>query len=352
MPRWSKRFSCFYCGCRSAKSLPADIRRWDCQKCEAVNWLDEVSCIDPESLRAKLTCMRQHGEITDPPATVSQPDTRFARARPRSESPPGLASYEASGFCQRCIQNQVIVKDILAEYTPATTGDWESSYKTYVKELQEAYPPVCERCETQARERIKNSDYFVKADNLGRALFKKPNESWIGRRGWQYDFVSVFLSLGKLMWFVSWIAQCLWHAANLVKVKRHPECVWKEGATPTLATCATQVITLMPLHKFCDKLFTSLAHKALILGLLSIWWNPMWVKKMKLIYGRPSGRREYYQLQVIFLALRWAGWHFIAMPGNLNIDARQWKALHGFMLALTLLVSVVCIPTALSTNRL
>ena len=266
--------------------------------------------------------------------------TRFAKARPRSESPPGLAVREESPFCQRCIQNQTIAKDIIAEYTPSSTADWETSYKAYVESVHETYPQVCEGCETQIREKMQHSDYFVSADNLGRTL-RKSNVSWISRRGWQYDLASLMLVLGKYMWFMSWIGQFLWHVMNMVKPMRHPECISDFAAAPSLSGCATQIFTLKALQEFCDELLGSLVGWALALGLLSIWWNPMWVMKLKVAYGRMAGRKEYYQLQSIFLGLRWAGWNFITQPGEFELDPQQWKALHAFMLAVTILVSTI-----------
>ena len=192
---------------------------------------------------------------------------------------------------------------------------------------------------------MRHSDYFVGADNLGRAL-KKPNESWVDRRGWQYDLVSLLLTLGKLMWFMSWIGQSLWHAVNLIKSKRQLEYLGDEleylldnPDSPSISICASHVFTMTPLQKLCDELFASLVGWCLVLGVLSIWWNPMWVMKMKLVYGRPAGRKEFYQLQAMFLALRWAGWNFISTPSDVKLDSQQWKGLHAFMLALTLLVS-------------
>lgn len=292
----------------------------------------------------------QNGEITDPPVTASQPEIRFAKARPRSESPPSLATREDSPFCQRCLQNQIIVKDILAEYTPPSTADWEKSYKAYVQDLQETYPPVCEGCETHIREKMKHSDYFVDADNLGRAL-KKPNESWVDRRGWRYDLVSLLLTLGKLMWFMSWIGQSLWHVMSLVKPKRQLEDLWDDLASPSISSCASEVFTMTSLEEFCDELSASLVGWSLFLCLLSIWWNPMWVMKMKLAYGRPAGRKEFYQLQTMFLALRWAGWNFIAKPGDFDLDAQQWKGLHAFMLAVNLLASISPVLSGSIANR-
>lgn len=44
MPRlFRQKLSCFYCGSRSAQDYSSDIRKWKCEKCEALNYLDEVS---------------------------------------------------------------------------------------------------------------------------------------------------------------------------------------------------------------------------------------------------------------------------------------------------------------------
>ena len=37
---------CFYCSRRSTKDLQAAVRRWECERCEAVNHLDEVPSPD------------------------------------------------------------------------------------------------------------------------------------------------------------------------------------------------------------------------------------------------------------------------------------------------------------------
>ena len=37
-----RKLVCFYCGCRSAQKQDGRVRRWQCEKCEAVNHLDEV----------------------------------------------------------------------------------------------------------------------------------------------------------------------------------------------------------------------------------------------------------------------------------------------------------------------
>ena len=196
---------------------------------------------------------------------------------------------------------------------------------------------------------MKDSDYFVSADNLGRSL-RTSNESWISRRGWQYDLASLILFLGKYMWFISWIMQFLWHVMNMVKPMSYPECIWDFGPAPSLSSCAKQIFAPKTLQEYCDKLLGSLAGCSIVLGLLSIWWNPLWVRKLKVTYGRITGRKEYYQLQAIFLCLRWAGWNFIMHPGKYALDPQQWKALHAFMLAVTLLVSTIHVSTGMRAN--
>ena len=286
-------------------------------------------------------CIRQYGEITDPPTTASQPKIRFAQPRPRSESPPGLKPKEESPFCQRCLQNQLIINDILANYVSPDTRDWESQYKAYVKELQETYPPICDGCEDRIRTKMQESDYFVSAENLGRSLQRSDSkETWLYRRGWEYDLLSLVLTLGKLMWWTSWVGQFSWHALNLLKARRHSECPWNSVATQSTYSCVPQIFSTIPLSESCNDFFTSLAGWSLVLGLLSIWWNPMWARKLKLIYGRPVNKMEYYELLLIFFFVRSVLWTLLAKPTIMDVDPQLWKAMHAFTMAVSLLVRI------------
>jgi hypothetical protein len=43
MPQFFRRtFTCFYCNTPSAQKRSGDIRKWQCESCDAVNYLDEV----------------------------------------------------------------------------------------------------------------------------------------------------------------------------------------------------------------------------------------------------------------------------------------------------------------------
>lgn len=58
---------CFYCGCRSAQKQDGHIRTWQCEKCQAVNHLDEV-CL--------LSCPRK-----GPRLIANVPTCRKARSQ-------------------------------------------------------------------------------------------------------------------------------------------------------------------------------------------------------------------------------------------------------------------------------
>ena len=53
-PLLRRKLVCFYCGCRSAQKQDGRVRKWECEKCEAVNWLDEV-CLHVSVLGSEHT---------------------------------------------------------------------------------------------------------------------------------------------------------------------------------------------------------------------------------------------------------------------------------------------------------
>ena len=42
----NKNLVCFYCNGKSEQKFDGKIRQWDCRRCDATNYLDEVSCFD------------------------------------------------------------------------------------------------------------------------------------------------------------------------------------------------------------------------------------------------------------------------------------------------------------------
>jgi len=58
---------CFYCGKRSRQKQTGSIRQWDCENCEASNYLDEVS---PST---SSPCSSLHTDCSSRPATLQSP---------------------------------------------------------------------------------------------------------------------------------------------------------------------------------------------------------------------------------------------------------------------------------------
>lgn len=53
-PLFSKRLGCFYCGRRSALGNRGPVRKWRCNHCEAINYLDEVCALFLASVQIVL----------------------------------------------------------------------------------------------------------------------------------------------------------------------------------------------------------------------------------------------------------------------------------------------------------
>ncbi len=100
------------------------IRQFSCAFCDAVNFFDE------------------YGEICEPSATSSAADESSSVSHD-SDSP----------FCNLCLNNQLIVRNILSEYLPDEDHpDYDSMLEQYPekrRELEERYPPVCDKCKVK-----------------------------------------------------------------------------------------------------------------------------------------------------------------------------------------------------------
>ena len=66
-------------------------------------------------------------------------------------------------FCQKCITNQTIVLQALAEYIPdELSKDYSErceSVDLYKVKLEDRYPPVCLQCRSRVEEKIQHNDY-------------------------------------------------------------------------------------------------------------------------------------------------------------------------------------------------
>ena len=110
-PLFSKRLGCFYCGRRSALSNRDPVRKWRCNHCEAINYLDEVcllfvafALIDPDTDCALYR--KERSQTLLPmrptlPCTAREPQARPSN-RPTSRRPVCFARNAfATNICLR-----------------------------------------------------------------------------------------------------------------------------------------------------------------------------------------------------------------------------------------------------------
>lgn len=299
----------------------------------------------------------QNGEITDPPATASQTDARFAHSVPRPVSPE-LGSSEASLFCARCLNNQHILTQTLASYLPDTTDPnylaYEKSYTKYCKQLEERYPQVCQGCEPRVREKLRVTGYAAKTDHLRRMVEQTRNGQGRRLRAWGWRDNVVLLT--GTCWWASLTMQLVWHTVSATLGAQWAEDLYGLNPHTALPECLRGAFARQPVNSTCTSLLDAyttlygmLAGYCLILGWLSVWWNPQLQRKLRGNVGRMVGLSEFYKLQAIFLVVRCAVWWFLANPLSSGIDPRTATAAHAFMVVFS---TMVCFTPVLLHSKL
>ncbi|QGA13471.1 hypothetical protein EYB26_001121 [Talaromyces marneffei] len=282
----TRRLRCFYCGQRSASKKSTSVREWCCEHCEAVNYLDE------------------NGEITDPPTTVTDNP-----AIPNdTQSPFESAGFDQTGlFCSKCVRNQHLLMKALGSYLPdsddPTYPIYEQQYPQYRRKMEETYPQVCENCEQKVNRRIRQTGYEAKADHLRRTMERSKMSRAVQkarRRNWR----SILVVAGALGYWMSVVGQLV---SDLI------------GACGLLDKIAGQHWPLESKNlsfisdavSYIGYSSEDLAGIALLLGALSIWWNPKIHHKVEGLSGRILGLNQYYECQLIVMVARFAVWAWL-----------------------------------------
>ncbi|KAI9676778.1 MAG: hypothetical protein M1829_002873 [Trizodia sp. TS-e1964] len=308
---------CFYCGRRSAQTKNKNVREWRCEKCDAVNYLDE------------------HGEITDPPVPPSPglaPAVQFAQAVNRPSSP--VFSFASDNlFCKICLKNQHLLTSSLASYLPATTDpsypSYESQYPSYRKSLEERYPQVCVQCEPRVRARIKAAGYAAKADHLRRMMERTRGLGKI-RDFSSYKWQEFAVFLGAIGWWASLIGELIWHLLGAMTISPSPNSIYLDSANPSHYKCLAQALKDKEVQFGCADPFV--INVSLLLGLLTLWWNPKLPKMVRGSGGRMVGLNDYYALQIGAFVLRYLVNLVIQSKSFGGLNWTGTRALHGFMM--------------------
>lgn len=329
---------CFYCGCRSAQKLKTPIRQWACEKCEAVNYLDEVGNLT-NMIQPDTHCLHdllQNGDIADPPTSATATTVQYAVPIPRASSPlPSTAGGDAI-FCATCQKNQHLLAETLASYLPPADHpdypEYEAAYPAYRDGLEDRYPQVCEDCEPRVRERIKAAGYYAKTEGMKRMLERTRMRNAEGVRatsGW----LLMTVMLGRWMWWASLLTQLAWSSANIIAPQG--SCGESTSSNPILST----VCTLQPSLRRYTSVLDDVGRYAHILGLLSIWYHHRLTHQVTGAAGRVVGLSEYYQMQVLALAVRGGIWWFLDKDGSRTIDPSLHCGLHLFILGFVIITT-------------
>ncbi|KAL2000977.1 hypothetical protein VTN02DRAFT_2378 [Thermoascus thermophilus] len=323
-PIFRKRLRCFYCGQRSPQTESGPVRKWHCKHCEAVNYLDEK------------------GEITDPPADETNPEVYG----PGASSPPfeSVDFVDSGLFCSKCLRNQHLFTSALASYFPSPDDPaysaYEREYPKFRKNLEERYPQVCENCESRVKARIRQAGYEAKADHL-RRMMDRSKTGRAARKARNRNWRSLLVFAGAVCYWGSIAGQLAWNLLGALDGERVVVDEQHWLSISSLASCTKQAIETRQVGSHCSSGLTPYAGIALVLGILSLWWNPRLRMKVEGRTGRFVGLGEYYKVQLIVMVMRFVAWAVLKDPLMSGMQPTLPPTLHAFMMAFTILSVIV-----------
>lgn len=246
-------------------------------------------------------------------------------------------------FCSRCVRNQHLFTASLAEYFPPsddpTNEEYDRGYAEFKRGLEDRYPQVCDKCEPRVRQRIRQTGYEAKADHL-RRMMDQSKASKAARRTRERSWQSVLVYAGALAYWTSVLGQLSWDVTSILTATGPVEDLSMDSDVPiSFLFCAIQTFEMYRIPQECALDLSSLAGTALVIGILSLWWNPKLRMKIDGRSGRFTGLGEYYQIQLIALVVRCVFWALLKDPSASGLEQNLPPALHMVMLTFTALVS-------------
>ncbi|KAH7359974.1 Ima1 N-terminal domain-containing protein [Pyrenochaeta sp. MPI-SDFR-AT-0127] len=284
-----RRLRCHYCNVQARDSVSHIPKTYLCPQCDAVNHFDE------------------RGNITDPPVEeiTTAPVSSFQYLHSRSPSPAMPIAGEEL-FCDTCQHNQTLVANILAEYLPEEDDPkyekFLASYDAYKSELEDRYPQVCQNCLPRVQDQIRNAGYAARADHLRRIMEKSDERRrtvQTSRQAWTLRIIS----LAKWAYISSTLIGMLWHMFGLLMAPN-------DGVEVEEAfkwdTCLSQAISVHSIDRSCvlSPYLVNVVQFALVIDLITIWWNPKLKVKTNSLTGRMSGLKSLWSVRITTLSLR------------------------------------------------
>ncbi|KAL8688760.1 MAG: hypothetical protein Q9218_005406 [Villophora microphyllina] len=322
MPRLLQRkFVCFYCNRRSAQDRRDGVQQWQCEQCDAVNHLDE------------------NGEITDPP-TQDFTSARYVQPQTRSLLPEA-SPPQRSLFCQRCLQNQHMVNQALAEYLPSPEHpqyyEFEKALPGYRKKMEERFPPVCVDCAPAIERQIRATGYAAKSDHLRRVMERKRGAG-LGRTRWTWK--KIIVALGAVGWSVGLVGHLAWHLLGALPYSQPEDGLVDEDLPRLISSCFVNGALKFQSSSSYDQLLRPFLIYAFSSSLLCVWWNPKMQYKLDGGYGRIVGSVDFYKLQCVALIIRFVGWTLAAKRYPFLQDQQTARALHALSIVIEILLTI------------
>ncbi len=241
-------------------------------------------------------------------------------------------------FCPTCLKNQHLVSQALASYLPPPDAPDYAEYvkaeDEYLKGLEERYPQVCKKCEPRVQERIRAAGYAAKTDHLRRMMDRTRGY------GIQYrnpSWSSPLVTLGGVGWFLSVAGQILWGGLSLFEPMEESHGLRDAQDPASGSGCLQQVMRGSGSMSDCTELLHQAVGLALLLGVLSSWWNPVLQETLRRKGGRAVGTAEFYQIQGMLLIVRCVTWWYL--PG-FALNVQKTKAAHLSLLVLAAIVGI------------
>ncbi|KAK4998982.1 hypothetical protein LTR66_001903 [Elasticomyces elasticus] len=302
-----------------------------------------------------MNYLDENCDITDPPTafTPRAESSSFCQPACRANSP--LQNAQSNMFCDRCLTNQHLFVQCLANYLPEEDDpryeDFLAKEPEYRRNLEKRYPQVCPDCVDKVQAEIKGRNYAVKAELLGKKLNKSRDVTLADEEC--SNLVRWAVRTGGIMWWLSLLLQILWHAfrakvsayddgfdldekMDLVYFKNCALEGWKTGLVPRWCLAQTNMLMVV----------------VLAMGFSSIWWHPQMQFMLRPVprIARSCGKAGFYGSQCFLLAARIGAWEFFANPARMGLSPVLFRAFHLFMiiflaLATSSLLSQVTIDT-------
>jgi hypothetical protein len=193
----------------------------------------------------------------------------------------------------------------------------------------------------EANKRLRNANYAAQTDNLRRTMeatrsggVKRLRKSWT----WRHYLVM----LGGLVWWGSLLVEMAGHVFGTF-----PLAVGR-GSPPQafygkVLWCLADLFESRSAQSDCYQTFTGHIWTAIYLSILTVWWNPKLLPYLSSRTGILRGQQQYYALQALMLAIRWATTYYLETSVPLFSDMS--RGTHFTMLLLLIVTTGVALTT-------